>query len=195
MPQDTRPLQSGAASILYGLSSLYSLELSRRHKSRCVAVSRLCSSAQVLGRKAQHSRQYTQKSEEGVRGGFAKVSQRWVRPLFRSASNQRPNCPPPDPITRFSLDPCAIISCLSAHTKHTHNIYLYEVISARTIREYCLLRSVERIPFYLVRTLMNNWLAVVHLNTLKSPVSESMENSQLSPVPETSDTLWAVEIF
>ena len=45
VPQDTRPLQSGAASILYGLSSLYSLELSRRHKSRCAAVSRLASGA------------------------------------------------------------------------------------------------------------------------------------------------------
>ena len=71
---------------------------------------------QVLGRKAQHSRQYTQKSEEGVRGGLAKVSHRWVRPLFRSASNQSPNCPPPDPMTRFSLDPCARISCVSTHT-------------------------------------------------------------------------------
>ena len=71
---------------------------------------------QVLGRKAQHSRQYTQKSEEGVRGGLAKVSHRWVRPLFRSASNQSPNCPPPDPMTRFSLDPCARISCVSANT-------------------------------------------------------------------------------
>ena len=63
------------------------------------------SDVHVEGKNAQHSRQYTQKSEDGVKGGLSKVSHLWVLPLLRSPSNQRPNWPPPAPITSCSLEP------------------------------------------------------------------------------------------
>ena len=154
MPQDTRPLQSGAASILYGLSSLYSLELSRRHKSRCVAVSRLCSGAGEEGPALQAVHAEVGGGREGrVCEGVAALGpplvQVRVKPEAELPAARSDHQVLTRPLRHHKLS-------IRPHQTHTNNIYLYEVISARTIREYCLLRSVERIPFYLVRTLMNN---------------------------------------
>ena len=119
--------------------------------------------------------QLTRKSLFGVRGGLLKVSHDCVLPLLRSPSNQRPNLPPPAPMTRFSRLPCRVggpditrkIYWLHFHVK-------LEGVSSEVCQVFSGLKCL---------TFMNNWFSVVHLYTWRSPESGSREKSQLSPVP------------